>query len=88
MESSVNPVNRVVVLLFGNPYAALSISAMLLLGCAFIIAYNYRKYHKPLSSALKSRVAALSPVSFCRFGSDHEHIGDDFMHTLRSTTQT
>jgi methyl-accepting chemotaxis protein len=62
MESHVNPVNGIVVLVFGNPLTALWISLALLLWCALIIARNYVRYHLPLSRTLRQRVRAFSPV--------------------------
>jgi methyl-accepting chemotaxis protein len=62
MESHVNPVNRAVVLVFGNPTAALWISLFILFWCALIIARNYVRFHRPLSAALKRRVRTFGPV--------------------------
>lgn len=62
MESHVNPVNRAVVLVFGNPTAALWISLFILFWCALIIARNYVRFHRPLSAALKQRVRMFDPV--------------------------
>jgi len=62
MESHVNPINGLVVLVFGNPTTALWISLFLLLWCALIIVRNYIRFHRPLSAALKQRVDALAPV--------------------------
>lgn len=62
MESHVNPINGLVVVVFGNPSAALWISLGLLLWCAAIIASNYARYHRPLKRALKVRAKAFEPV--------------------------
>lgn len=62
MESHVNPVNGLVVLVFGNPTTALWISLALLLWCALIIATNHFRYHRPLSAALKRRAATFAAV--------------------------
>lgn len=62
MESHVNPVNGLVVVVFGNPMTALWISLALLLWCALIILTNHIRYHRPLSALLKQRVEAFAPV--------------------------
>ncbi|WP_336966790.1 anti-phage ZorAB system protein ZorA [Sphingobium aquiterrae] len=62
METHINPVNGLVVLVFGNPLTALWISLSLLLLCAFIIVRNYIRYHRPLSRTLKERVRAFAPI--------------------------
>lgn len=62
MESHINPINGLVVLVFGNPSTALWISLAILLSCALIIGRNYFRFHRPLKGALKQRVAILGPV--------------------------
>jgi len=62
MESHVNPINGLVVLVFGNPSTALWISLGLLVACGIIIARNYVRYHRPLEQALHTRVKAFEPV--------------------------
>lgn len=62
MESHVNPINGLVVIVFGNPTTALWISLGLLLWCALIIVRNYIRYHRPLKTALQSRIHALEPI--------------------------
>ncbi|ASY43904.1 hypothetical protein CJD35_05140 [Sphingobium xenophagum] len=62
MESHVNPINGLVVLVFGNPSAALWISLVILLSCALIIGRNNIRFHRPLKAALKQRVDILAPV--------------------------
>jgi methyl-accepting chemotaxis protein len=62
VENHTNPLNAAVVLLFGNPMAAIWISLGILLGCAFIIFYNGRRHHIPKTKALKERIAVLRPV--------------------------
>ena len=57
-----NPVNLFVVSVFGNSYAALVISALLIAACLWIIYYNGRKHHYPLKSTLAARVDVLSAV--------------------------
>lgn len=55
-----NPLNEFVVLIFGNPNAAIFFSFGIALWCAWIITYNHRKFHKPFSLALKSRISVLA----------------------------
>lgn len=62
MESHVNPINGLVVLVFGNPSTALWISLGILLSCAGIIVRNYFRFHLPLKEALKQRAAILGAV--------------------------
>lgn len=62
MESHVNPINRAVVLVFGNPTTALWISLGLLIWCALIILRNYARYHRPICGALRSRMLIFAPV--------------------------
>jgi hypothetical protein len=62
MESHVNPVNGLVVVVFGNPLTALWISLFLLLLCASIVISNYIRYHRPLSRTLAQRVRVFAPV--------------------------
>lgn len=62
MESHYNPINGLVVLVFGNPSAALWISLAILLACALIIGHNSVRFHRPLKEALKRRVDVLAPV--------------------------
>ena len=62
MESQVNPVNRAVVQIFGNPTAALWISALLLIWCAFIIIRNYLRFHRPQTAALKQRMVEITAL--------------------------
>lgn len=54
-----NPLNALVVVLFSNPMTAIWISVALLLWCALIIERNGRLHHRPVSRALRSRIAAL-----------------------------
>jgi methyl-accepting chemotaxis protein len=62
MEVSVNPVNAIVVKVFGNPDAALWFSLGILAWCAVIIIFNYLRHRLPLARALAFRVNAVQPV--------------------------
>lgn len=70
MALHTNPLNAIVVTVFGDPLAALWISAALLIGCLFIIAYNYRTYHKPLKRNLVVRTKALAFVQQAQSSED------------------
>lgn len=54
--------NAVVVAIFGNPWAAIWISLVILVCCGFIIARNGYRFHVPVSRALNERLAALAPI--------------------------
>jgi methyl-accepting chemotaxis protein len=57
-----NPLNRLVVAIFGHPTAALWISLGIFAWAALIIWHNYRKHHAPTTRALNARLEALSFV--------------------------
>ncbi|WP_156405550.1 hypothetical protein [Sphingomonas sp. Root710] len=82
MESHVNPVYRLVVLIFGNPLTALWISLALLLWCALIIARNYIRYHRPLSRTLWQRVRAFGPVLDAAGTDDSQRVFSDQFYDL------
>lgn len=69
--------NRAVAWLFGEPDAALWISASILAGCAGIIIYHLIKHHNPLSAALKSRVAAVADVRAAETTDEAQQIFSD-----------
>ena len=58
-----NPLNEFVVLIFGNSNAAIFFSFGIAFWCGWIITYNRRKFHKPFSLALKSRISALAFIN-------------------------
>ena len=62
MRTDVNPLNAMVVTVFGNPLTALWISLGILIGCVLIIVYNRRRYHVPVSRVLEARLKALRPI--------------------------
>lgn len=62
-SSSINPLNEAVVSIFGNSMAAIWISAGILVWCALIIVRNGQRFHRPISRALKERLASLAPVA-------------------------
>lgn len=62
MNHDTNPLNWVVVQMFGNEYAALIITALMVITCAYIIYWNGKRHHTPSCRSLESRLAALSAV--------------------------
>jgi hypothetical protein len=61
-QASINPLNAVVVAVFGNPWAAIWISLGILISCALIIMRNRHRFHVPVTRALNGRLAALAPI--------------------------